>query len=736
MVAPQASADPSVQPRNPYGLLRVVSNQQLQEQEERDKAARNPPQPEAQYTGLAGYIKTQWDMMVRHRNTIAGWSDRLLSALRAFNGQYEPSKLAEIRKFGGSEVYARLTAAKCRGATALLRDVYLGADRSWGLNPPSDPTITEEVQAAIQQVVMIEYQQSTQPGPPDPATGQPTPPQPMQQEQMRDRVRELMESAQDAARRKSVDQTQRAEDKIDEILTEGNYYKAWAEILADVPLFPFGCLKGPTVRMVHTVQWQGNKAIPQRVPRLWWERVSPFDIWWSPGVADVEDAQMVERRRLTRADLNDCLDLPGYNTANIREVLRNYGTQGFIWNWDSTDASRSVLESRENPTMNMTNLLDCLEFHGNVQGTLLLEYGFSTEEVPDDLRDYSVEAWLIGPYLIKVQMNPSPRRRHNYYVTSWEKVPGTPVGNGIPDVLSDIQEVCNAALRSVVNNMSISSGPQVVVNDDRLAGQENSDELYPWKRWHVTNPTVSGTQDKAIEFFQPQSNAQENLGVFNAFYGLADDISAIPRYMSGNSPGGGAGRTSSGLAMLMGNASKLLQTVCANLDQDIVSPNLQNLFDMILLTDSTGILTGEEEVVPKGVIVAMQKETMRQRQLEFLQITANPLDMGIIGPKGRASVLRSVSQTIGLDGEEIVPSDSEMDEQQAMAKANAAMQGAPGHAQGPPGPGGPGGPAGPGSAAASPGAAAQGQQAPAAQQGGPRVNLHQQAPQAAPAAAG
>lgn len=716
-----AIQDPAAgaQPRNPYGLLRVVSNQQLEEHDAQQREKQNPTNVEAQYTGLAGYIKTQWDMMVRHRNTIAGWSDRLLAALRAFNGQYDPGKLAEIRKFGGSEVYARLTAAKCRGASALLRDVYLGAERSWGLNPPQDPDVSEEVVAAIQQVVAIEVQQSQQP---DPQTGQPGPP--MQQEQIRDRVRELMESAGDAAKRKAVDQAMKAEQKLDEILTQGNYYKAWAEILVDTPLFPFSCLKGPTVRMVHTVKWEGQKATPTRVPRLWWERVSPFDVWWTPGVADIEDAQIVERRRLTRADLNDALDLPGYNTANIYEVLRNYGSAGFIWNWDSTDASRSVLESRENPTQNMSQLLDCLEFHGNVQGTMLREYGFTEQEIPDELRDYSIEAWLIGPYLIKVQLNPSPRRRHNYYVTSWEKVPGTPVGNGIPDVLSDIQEVCNAALRSVVNNMSIASGPQVVINDDRLSGQENADELYPWKRWHVTNPTVSGNQEQAINFFQPQSNAQENLSVFNAFYGLADDVSAIPRYMSGNSPGGGAGRTSSGLAMLMGNASKLLQTVCANLDQDMVTPNLENLFDMILLTDTTGILTGEEEVVPKGVIVAMQKETMRARQIEFLQVTANPLDMQIIGPKGRANVLRSVSSTIGMDGDDIVPSQQEMDEQQQQAKQLAAQNQVPGALQGHPDGGPP------------PANVAQGNPAPNPAAGGPRNNLFVQRPQPGPGAPG
>src|SRR4029077_12417424 len=166
-------------------------------------------------------------------------------------------------------------------------------------------------------------------------------------------------------------------------------------------------------------------------------------------------------------------------------------------------------------------------------------------------------------------------------------------------------------------NMSIASGPQVIINDDRLAGQENGEELFPWKRWHTTNPQVAGSTEAAISFFQPQSNAQEHLQVFNAFYGLADDMSAIPKYLSGNSPGGGAGRTASGLAMLMGNASKILQTVCANIDRDVMTPLLRSLLDLVLMSDTSGLLTGEEEVMPKGVVVAVQRETLRQRQLEF-----------------------------------------------------------------------------------------------------------------------
>lgn len=616
-------------------------------------------------TNLASHIRTQYETFRNHRNnSTAGWNDRLMSALRAFNGQYDASKLAEIRKFGGSEVYARIISMKCRGASSLLRDVYLAPDRPWGLDPPADPDIPPEITSSIQELVQIELQSME-------AAGTQTDPN-----MIRDRVNQLMDGARDAAKKRAERQAKIAEDKIDEILTEGNFYKAVAEFLVDVPMFPFACIKGPVVRIVPTVVWTGGQASIQQKPKLFWVRVSPFDLYWTPGVSDVEDAEVIERTRLTRADLNDLLDLPGYNHDEVRAVLDEYGQGGLNDNWDSIDSERADQENRENPFLNKSGLISCLEYHGNVQGKTLLEQGMDAKLITDPLRDYMVQAWLVGRHVIKVQLSPSPRKRHPYFITSFEKVPGTPVGNGLPDILSDIQEVCNASIRALVNNLSISSGPQVVINDDRLSNDAASDDLYPWKRWHVqSDPMANNTQDP-ISFFQPVSNAQDLLSIYARFNDVADEVSAIPKYLSGNSPGGGAGRTAAGLAMLMGNASKILQTVAANIDRDVFEPCLTGLFDMLMLTDTSGFLTGQESVKVMGVNVAVQRETQRSRQLEFLQATANPIDAQIMGPNGRAKVLRSVAQTIGIEGEEIVPDDNELEQmKQNMAALGAQAQG-------------------------------------------------------------
>ena len=643
-------------PTTNRGLLQVVPPAALEahlEQQTQDKAAaaapQLPPAPE-----LVGYIRGQFEIFRNHRNTASGWSNRMIEALRVFNGQYSPTKLQELMKFGGSQVYARLSAQKCRAASSLLRDVYLGGDRPWVISPPADPDVPPEIVQKIDQLMQQEQQVVAQ------TTGQPP-----GQEDVQNRRTALMESAMDAARKKAAKQAKASENKIDEFLTKGGFYHALAEFLVDLPIFPFACVKGPVVKVVPEVKWQGGRPTVTFTPRLFWQRVSPFDLWWTPGVSDIANANVIEKSRLTRAELNDLLDLPGYNQDEVRAVLDEYGRGGLYDNWDTTDAERAVLESRENPAWNRSAMITMMEFHGNVQGRVLQEHG--VPGASDELRDYRIEAYCIGSHALKVHMAPSPRSRHPYFITSFEKVPGTPIGNGLIDIIADLQECANATLRSLINNESIASGPQVVINDDRVRQEENTDELYPWKRWHVSNDPVGNNAKAPMEFYQPQSNAQDLLAVFKAINDLSDDVSAIPKYIGGQ-PGGGAGRTSSGLAMLMANASKILQSVAANVDRDVFEVALQQLSDLVLLTDTTGILTGEEDISVRGVNVAVQRETQRQRQLEFLQSTNNPVDIQITGVKGRGAVLRSVAQTIGLDDEAVVPSDQELEQKEQTLK--------------------------------------------------------------------
>jgi hypothetical protein len=83
-------------------VLRIVSPDDLISQEaaadaERVRAEDAANQNAQLNTSLVAFIDNQFSIMVRHRDGANGWSDRLVTALRVFNGQYDSQKLAEIR---------------------------------------------------------------------------------------------------------------------------------------------------------------------------------------------------------------------------------------------------------------------------------------------------------------------------------------------------------------------------------------------------------------------------------------------------------------------------------------------------------------------------------------------------------------------------------------------------------------------------------------------------------------
>ena len=223
---------------------------------------------------------------------------------------------------------------------------------------------------------------------------------------------------------------------------------------------------------------------------------------------------------------------------------------------------------------------------------------------------------------------------------------------------------------------------------------------------------------------------------------MADEQSGIPKYMTGESLSGGAGRTASGLNMLMGNAEKVLQTVSANIDTDVLEPLLEHLYDMVMLTDTSGMLSGEEEIRVLGSEAATEHTAAQQKRLQFLQITANPIDAQIIGEVGRARLLRALAQDLDLP-DDIIPDDQTLQSQiQAQKQLQAAAQalqqhanaaGVPVHPENNPNqrghPGGPGGagakgiasPPGAGGGGAGPAGppGAPGQPAPSMPPGGP-----------------
>lgn len=629
------------------GLLRVVTPAAVNEyEEEKAKLQQEMEEPEAPVVlELVTYIRGRFQHARNQRNS-ERISDTLLDCLRTYRGIYPPEVRQQVEQFGGSDVYSRITSTKCRGAAALLRDVYLSGDRPWDVESSPQPNLPDDIASAISGLVAAEVQnlEGNQ--------------QPLTPAAIQERMKGLSQAAEISALKEGKDQADRASRVMDDVLVEGNFYEALDEFLLDLTIFPIAILKGPVVKMTDTIRWEEGKLVESKEPKMHWYRVSPFDLHFSPGANKVEESETFEHIQYTKAELLTLAESPGFNKEDIMEILYRYQFGGLVeWYDDTIESERTDLETRENIHQNQTKFIHGLEYRGYAPGQFLLDAGLTEDAITDPSREYFVQAWIVDDLLIKVGIDPSPRKVPPYYITSFQKIPGAIYGEGLVQILSDVQSVANSTMRALVNNLSIASGPQVIIDEDQMAETEDTDELFPWKRWHVQSDPLGNKarSQKAVDFHQPQSNAQELLQVYQAFNTMADEISAIPRYMHGGGSTGGAGRTASGLAMLMNNASKVMQSVAGNIDKDVIARILQNLYDYIMLTDESGLLQGDENIVVKGVTTAVQKEQDRVRQLEFLQLTGNPVDLNLLGPKGRAALLRSVAENLGMEYEDVVP---------------------------------------------------------------------------------
>jgi hypothetical protein len=67
------------------------------------------------------------------------------------------------------------------------------------------------------------------------------------------------------------------------------------------------------------------------------------------------------------------------------------------------------------------------------------------------------------------------------------------------------------------------------------------------------------------------------------------------------------------------------------------------------------------------------RETAQHRRIQFLGLTANPIDQELVGGKYRLALLRETAAALELPVDGIVPSDDEFDAQQS-AKAEAMQK--------------------------------------------------------------
>ena len=637
-------------------LIPVARASDLEAQAQRANAAL---QASPMIQGLAAHVRHRWEVMRDHKRTTV--EDRLSKCIRARNMEYEPEKLAEIREQGGSEIFMGIVSTKCRTATAWLRDTLLGtgADKPWSLSPTPIPEVPPDVTQAMQQIMQANLQEYY-------AAGNP----PVSPDELRQLAGGMKDTAMRAMKHEAEKRVDRMEQKMEDQLTEGGWTKALYEFTNDLATFPYAVLKGPIPRKRKAMKYVQGGLAAVDVLRDEWERVDPYKFYWSPWGDDIQNMPIMELHHLTREDVEAMLGVDGYDESAVRSLLADFGAGGFEWLEHYDSEMEDVTDKDYDDAHN--DVIAALQLWDSIPGDLLIEWGMDESEIEDPQKSYPCEVWMVDNIVIKAVLNYDPLGRKPYYITSFEKVPGRVDGNGVADLCMDAQNMCNAAARALANNMGISSGPQVGVNVSRLPSGEDITQMYPWKIWQFKQSEY-GDASPPMSFFQPNSNAQELMAVFKQFMELADEVSGIPRYMTGQHVPG-AGRTSSGLSMLMSNAGKSIKQVIGNVDYDVITPMLERQYQRNLRYSDDPDLIGDVQILARGAMSLVVKEAEAVRKNEFLRLVLeSPVAQQIVGPAGTAELMRDLASNLNTNVDRLVPSREEIQKQQAIAAQQQQM---------------------------------------------------------------
>jgi hypothetical protein len=654
-------------------LVRQLGLAEIIKRDEQAKAieAPAPVTHEPAISALAGHVRKAWSDNKLAKEKI---SMRLLNCLRARRGIFSPADIAQYQdnnQGGGNMVWAPLTEVKCRAASAWIREIVLPpGERPWKLRPTPMPNLPlplkrSIVNKALQQAqqVMTETAQ---------AGGGILGP-----EEFRDLARDLGEKlkgdTEKQLERIALKRAKRMEEVIADRMSEGGFNTAMDGFVEDFCTYPAAILKGPVYTRHKTLTWgEGFQPEVSNAPAQAWERVSPFDAYPAPSSMDCQVGDFIERVRFRRNALHDLKGVPGYRDDQIDAALMDYSAghlEGWLWN----ESERQRLEQDSlYMWMSPDGVIDALNYWGSVPGWQLKSWGVTGKKGEDleDTRDYECNVLLCGSYVLYASLNPHPLDMRPYHKACYDEVPGAFWGRAIPELAETSQKMCNYLASSLADNISIASGPQVWVHSDRFADGETSVEVHPWRVWQLKSDASQGV-NPGIGFVQPDDRSAALMAAYEKWEIRADDATGIPRYTYGNERAGGSADTATGLSMLMNNAAKGLRRAIGSVDAGVMEPTTYMAFINEMVYNPDQSIKGDCTVQPWGAAAILIKESAQQRRIQFLGMTANPIDSAILGTKGRAALLRETAESMDFDVD-AVPDDEALDKQMQEQSQQAA----------------------------------------------------------------
>ena len=438
---------------------------------------------------------------------------------------------------------------------------------------------------------------------------------------------------------------------IEDQLDESDANVALRSAIFESCLLGTGIIKGPFTynKTLHKYSEGGNgrEYSPEqvKVPKV--EFVSIWDFYPDPNARTMEECEyVIQRHRMNRHQFKDLLNRPFFNKEAIYKCLE-MGPSYDKKTWETAiDAENNTSGDIEK------NRYEVLEYWGTIDAMSARENGLDIDEEIEDLMEVQVNMWTSNGKIIRLVENPFTPFRIPYQSFSYEKNPYQFFGIGVPENMDDAQAIMNGHARMAIDNLALAGNLVFDIDESALVQNQNM-EVYPGKIFK----RQAGVPGQAIYGIKFPNTATENMQMFDKFRQLADESTGIPSYSHGQTGVTGMTRTASGMSMLMGAASLNIKTVIKNIDDHLIKPLGESMFQWNMQFYEGDLpIIGDFDIRATGSSSLMRKEVRSQRLTMFLQTIQNPS----IAPFVKISeVIKELAYSLDLDPDEIINSKDE-----------------------------------------------------------------------------
>jgi hypothetical protein len=586
--------------------------------------------------------------------------ERWIKDLRQYRGEYDPETLAKLHP-KRSKAFLSLTRTKTKTVSSRMTDLLFPAngERNWGVDPTPIPELIPEV------LEMIVEQYIAQTG------EEPT------EELIRQGINE-------EARKRCENMQKEMEDQLAEL----KYRAMIRQTILDGNLYGTGILKGPLGRIAKSKRWlptpDGTDWVTINLEQLkpYVENVSVWDIYPDMSARRPEDMRgLFQRYVMNRHKVLELAQRDDFNGEAIKAYLMVHAGGDAEYKPfeddlkalnDASEADTSKLRGEHENSgvafIKRKGKYEVKEFWGFLDANELRENGV---DIPEELDcEVAANVWTLGDIVIKANVAPIEGAVIPYHFYYYEKDDTSIWGEGIPSIMRDSQKLFNASVRAMLDNAAISAGPIIEANMDLLEPNEDPKDLFPF-RVFLRDGQGADASAQAIRVYSLPSYTNEFMAMIQFFMNASDEVTAIPRYLYGDTNNvGGAGKTATGLSMLMGSANITLKDQVKNFDDGVTIPFIRALYFWNMDFNLKENIKGDYQVSAKGSTSLIAREVKSESLLQFLNITNNPTDLMYTK---RENVLREMVKVMDLDEFDLIK-DSNQIKVEAEARAQAAKE--------------------------------------------------------------